>query len=73
MRVHLVQYLDRSTITLLDTRGWAVGWIRYAQPSHKYRSSTDYQTLRTELATYGHRAVTETFHYLAAARNRVSA
>jgi len=65
--VRLTRHATGSVITLMAGQR-QLNHISYTQPTHKYRSDSDYQTLVTELRTYGQRALIETFDYLASTR-----
>jgi hypothetical protein len=67
MTIKLEHYQSGSVLTLLSGKKH-LGTITYTQPSHKYRSESDYKTLVTEDKTYSDSATLELFGYLQATR-----
>jgi hypothetical protein len=69
MVIRLSHYDSGSVLILLDGKRQLAS-ICYTQPSHRYRSESDYATLVTEHRTYGDQALSDTFAHLVTTRAR---
>lgn len=67
LRFGLSHYGTGSIITMLDDLKHC-GSITYTRKIHKYESKADFDTIKTELMTYGDPAALEIFEYFQQAR-----
>lgn len=60
--IKLNQYKDVSFINLLENN-WQKETIAFNKNIHKYQSSSSFNLLKSELNTYGDKAMIELFNY----------
>ena len=66
--IRLERYKTGSVITLFEDKVH-IAAIAYGDRVHAYRSDADFNSLNTELKTYGDKAMIELFEYLHGARS----